>query len=141
MKRYAVAVLVLLVSSGLLACHYLEVLVVDTPKYSISGVVREAQDVEDLLDKAATKGISNADVAIRCPGTEKAVTQNRAGTTDENGFYGLEGYWDLDRCSIIFEHQDYEPETIVIDKRYLISSEESLWVYEVDIRLEPKGDN
>jgi hypothetical protein len=138
MKRYAVVVLVLLVSCGLFACHYMEVLVVDTPRYSILGLVREAQDGEGLLDKASAKGIVNADVTIRCPGTEKPVTQNRAGTTDENGFYELEGYWDLDGCSIIFEHQDYEPETIVIDQRYLISSEESLWVYEVNVRLKPK---
>ena len=27
------------------------------------------------------------DVTITCPGTVKAVTQNRAGTTDENGTY------------------------------------------------------
>jgi hypothetical protein len=79
MKRYAMAILLLLISSALFACHYMEVLVVDTPKYTISGVVREAQDVEDLLDKASAKGITYVHVAIRCPGTEKAVTQNRAG--------------------------------------------------------------
>jgi hypothetical protein len=132
------ASLLLLATSALFACHYLEVLVVDTPKYTISGVVREAQDVEDLLDKASTKGIADVVVAIRCPGTEKAVTQNRAGSTDKNGFYQVEGYWDLDGCSIIFEHQDYESATIVIDKRYLINSEGDVSVYEVDIRLEPR---
>ncbi len=136
--RYVVAILLSVASPMLFGCHYMEVLVVDTPKYTISGFVREAQDVEDLLDKASAKGIADANVVIRCPGTEKAVMQNRVGSTDKKGFYELEGYWDLEGCSIIFEHQDYEPASIVIDKRYLVNFNGNLSVYEVDVRLEPK---
>jgi hypothetical protein len=91
-----------------------------------------------VLDETNAKEISGVYVAVRCPGTEKPVTQNRAGKTDKDGFYELEGYWDLDGCSLIFEHEEYEPEAIVIDEQYLISSEESVYVYEVDIRLEPR---
>lgn len=115
-------------------CGTLTILLGDPIRYSLSGSVRQAGDMNE--PSGGNVAISNVEAAISCKRIESFLWQNRKGLTDDNGQYRLEGYGILEECSISFNHKDYQPTTIVINKSHLVRGEGGLSpIYEVNVQL------
>jgi hypothetical protein len=128
-KRHLALFVLLVLILVLSGCGTMMVLLGDNIRYSISGKVQDSS-ISDA------KGISGVKVSLECPGTENSIYQNRKGTTDQDGYYQLSGYWELKGCKISFDQEGYITKTIQIDRNHLIKSEGLSRTYVVNARLE-----
>ena len=127
MKLIRFAVLLFALAS-LPSCGTMMILLGDNYRYSLHGQVNGPRVGQG-------NGLSGVVVRLDCPGIEKGMYQNRKGITDGNGRYQLSGYWPLNGCKGTFEHAEYRPVTITIEKER--AREGMVLDYIVDVRLEP----
>ena len=128
---------VMLIVCGLSGCGTMMVLLGDNIRYSISGKVYSLSDVQASAMAVDAAGIPDVTVEVSCPGIENSIYQNRRGVTDQNGYYQLTGYWQLEGCEVTFKHHNYKPVRIAIDRSHLINSTYLSRTYQLNARLEP----
>jgi hypothetical protein len=126
---YAISILFCLCCSG---CGTMMVFLGDNVRFSISGNVQDGNSGKDIFDVS---------VFLDCSGIEKSMYQDGKCETGINGNYELSGNWELNGCQMNFEHEDYQPISVIINESHLVTSEGLSRVYKVDVLLKQKATN